>query len=772
MISCPSLLLSVAFVFATMIGGRATQQDIPAPASSSESYGTAVTVLPNGNIVVVDPGFSLPNLANVGAAYLLDGATLSIISTIRGSQAGDYVGSDYRGVVVLKNGNFLVRSRQYGQGAVTWGSATTGFIGGTSNVLSSENSLIGASTITTLENGNYVVSNSLWNPGSIWNVGAVTWGNGSTGTVGTVSEANSLVGTLADDKVGGGGVRALTNGNYVVSSPDWANGSVKSRAGAVTWCNGSTGRTGPVTVDNSLIGNFGQMAVGLGGITALTNGNYVVSSPNWSSQVSRGAATWGNGTTGTAGLISATNSLVGTHASAMIITPLTNGNYVVGMPQWGDYRGSATWCNGSIGTAGIVTEENSLIGTAKGVEISGAGIFALKNGNYVVCSSGWEIPGGPLNVGAVTWGDGNTGTVGIVSAINSLVGSHENDKVGWSGVTALANGNYVVSSPEWANGSTQRAGAATWRNGAAGTVGIVSPTNSLVGSTAGDRLGTNFVTALANGNYVVASSLWDIPGGPADVGAATWGNGFSGTVGAVSSLNSLIGSQSNDQVGAGAVTALANGNYVVNSPQWANSTASRAGAVTWGNGSTGTVGTVSPANSLVGSRVDDRVGKYSSTWPLSNGGFLAYSSQWKYSTAPNFDGAVTYANGLSGSTLGTVPNSTSIYSNESAGIQIVQSANFDLLRSRFIIGRGSKGLTILTLNDGVELQTAPIKFFPDGRVSLLLLGIPSQSYKIEHSVDLVEWSVVANVVAAPDGTVRYLDSSPTISIGYYRLRQL
>ena len=54
----------------------------------------------------------------------------------------------------------------------------------------------------------------------------------------------------------------------------------------------------------------------------------------------------------------------------------------------------------------------------------------------------------------------------------------------------------------------------------------------------------------------------------------------------------------------GIVTALSNGNYVVDSPYWNGDR----GAVTWGNGSTGISGTISAANSLVGSNPGDEVG--------------------------------------------------------------------------------------------------------------------------------------------------------------------
>src|SRR6202007_598536 len=94
------------------------------------------------------------------------------------------------------------------------------------------------------------------------------------------------------------------------------------------------------------------------------------------------------------------------------------------------------------------------------------------------------------NFGAVTWGDGNMGTDGIVSDANSLVGSNPGDLVGYNGegaisIKALSNGNYVVLSSNW-NGNR---GAVTWGNGSTGISGPVSDNNSLVGSNAGDQVG-------------------------------------------------------------------------------------------------------------------------------------------------------------------------------------------------------------------------------------------------------------------------------------------
>lgn len=138
------------------------------------------------------------------------------------------------------------------------------------------------------------------------------------------------------------------------------------------------------------------------------------------------------------------------------------------------------------------------------------------------------------------------------------------------------------------------------RDGVTGISGAITSANSLVGSTAFDQIGNGGVIALTNGNYVVASSSWD-NGAIQNVGAATWGNGTSG---AVSSANSLVGSTAFDGVGISGVTALTNGNYVVRSSQWNNGAIVDAGAVTFGNGATGTSGAITSGttggNSVVG----------------------------------------------------------------------------------------------------------------------------------------------------------------------------
>ena len=650
----------LGFACAVLSVARATQTDLAGPAGSGE-FGKTVTVLPNGNFVVTDPFFDLPGAANAGAVYLYDGVKLKIISTLTGSKASDQVGNN--GVTVLSNGNYVVCSTAWDNGAVinvgavTWGSATTGVTG----VVSAANSLVGGTAsdqvgsagLVALSNGNYVVSSTLWDNGVVVNAGAVTWSSGTAGVTGVVSAANSLVGGTASDQVGNGGISELHNGNYVVRSTLWDNGA-EVNAGAVTWGSSTSGVSGLVSAANSLIGSAASDQVGNNGVIVLNNGNYVVRSSAWDNGavVNAGAVTWGSGTTGVKGEVSAANSLIGSTASDQIgssgVIALNNGNYVVNSPGWDDglvvNAGAVTWGSGTTGVKGELSAANSLIGGTASDQVGNNGVAALNNGNYVVSSGGWDN-GVVINVGAVTWVNGATGITGFVSPANSLIGSTASDQIGSSGVTPLNNGNYVVVSPVWDNGAVVNVGAVTWGSGTSGLTGVVSPANSVIGSTANDQIGNFGVTPLSNGNYVVTSTVWD-NGASLNAGAATWGNGATGVSGEVSAANSLVGGAANDSVGNFGVIALNNGNYVVDSANWKNGAAANAGAVTWGNGATGVSGAVSPANSLVGSTANDTVGNFG-VIPLSNGNYVVVSLSWDNDTAYNA-GAVTWGSGATG----------------------------------------------------------------------------------------------------------------------------
>ncbi len=421
-----------------------SQLDILGPAGSGW-FGSDVLALPNGNFVVTDPKFDSGSTVDVGAVYLYHGGTRELISTLTGSQANDQVG-----------------------------------LGG----------------VKLLANGNYVVISYYWNNGSVSQAGAVTWCSATAGCSGEVSPANSLVGSTAYDRVGTPSVTPLSNGNFVVSSAQWDNGSVVD-AGAITWCNGSSGCSGAVSPANSLVG-------------------------------------------------SASNDFCANIVGWERVFPLSNGDYVADNFCWDNGAivdvGAVTWCDGSAGCTGTVSPANSLVGSTAGDAVGSAKVFELANGNYVVSSNSWDAGAVP-NVGAITWCSGSGGCTGVVTPANSLIGSTADDQIGWGGktsVTPLTNGNYVVASRNWDNGAIVNAGAATWCPGT-GCSGVVSTGNSLVGGSANDAVSSEGVIALANGNYVVGSPYWT-NGAILQVGAATWGDGSAGTRGLVSAGNSLVGS--------------------------------------------------------------------------------------------------------------------------------------------------------------------------------------------------------------------------------------
>jgi hypothetical protein len=528
--------------------------------NNQDNVGSSVIALKNGNYVVLSPGWANGSASRAGAVTLADGSTgvsgpVSTANSVVGTTSGDAVG--LHGIVELANGNFVISSRVWnnGAGASTWVNGSTGLTGAVSAanslVGSAMNDLVGISGVTALSNGNYVVASRLWTNSGVSGIGAVTWANGSTGLTGTVSPANSLIGSSANDLVGLGGAIALSNGNYVVNSFGWNNGTA-TQVGAATWGNGSTGLIGVVSSTNSLVGSTTGDEVGSTGISALSNGNYVIGSPTWHNGASAdaGAATWVDGSKASSGTVSLANSLVGTdndHVGFAIVA-LTNGNYVVRSPNWNNgsntNAGAVTWRNGSAASAGVVSTANSLVGSASNDYVgNGFGVLALSNGNYVVSSANWSA-----NAGAATWVNGSTGLSGSISAANSLVGGAANDFVAY-GLTALSDGNYVVSSPDWANGSTTEAGAVTWANGNTGLSGTVSIANSLVGTTSNDVVGSDgegsFGTyALSNGNYAVLSYAWN-NGATSAVGTVSLGRGNGGLIGPVLATNSVLGQVAN-----------------------------------------------------------------------------------------------------------------------------------------------------------------------------------------------------------------------------------
>lgn len=726
-------------------------------------FGTQIVVLSTGNVVVTDPYVN----SITGAVYLFNEKTAALISTLTGSQPNDSVG--FNGIIPLVgNGNYLIVSSFWSNGpnssagAVTWGDGMLGVSG----VISASNSLVGGNandlvgnspvyidlSVFALPNGNYVVNSPNWTNGGNSSAGASTFGNGLTGISGLVSTANSIVGTNPSDFVADFGAIILSTSNYVLNSPNWANGVAKTNAGAITWVNGTTGKTinnafEAVSPSNSLVGGNSDDSMGYTGsqgIFPLPNGNYVVCSPFWDN-VGLGATDAGSATLcksdgTTIGTVSSSTSLVGRITNDRVglndslnfksVFILPNDNYVLCSGFWqnngtGPYTesGAATYCSGDYATrtTGIVDGSNSLIGFAFPDYVGRWGIIVLTNGNYVLLSPTWsDRTTGVDQVGAVTWCNGSTGlpitgSFGLLSPTNSLVGETLFDFTGYSdgqGVHALPNGNYAVCSPYWDDYSTLVAnvGAVTLCKSDGTTVGYIRPVsavdkNSLTGSTDSDFIGIKAIV-LPSSNFVVYSRFWN--NGPAiQAGAVTLCSGdySSRTIDYVSPSNSVVGSSFSDEVGVGGVKITNGNNYVISSFFWNNpSPLSRsAGAATFNDGTL--TGDLSSSNSLVGTTDFDQVG--SNGISISpDGNYIVSSSSWN-NPSPFIAGvgAATWCDGTTGR-VGTISSSNSLIGSTifdtvaSGGINFFADSNFTVNSPNFSGPFSLEGAVTYCKNDG------------------------------------------------------------------------
>ncbi len=612
-------ILLFCFLSVTKLIAQTTTINGP---TGSEKFGEEIKVLPNGNFVIIDSYYDDGATQNVGAVYLYNGLTKQLISTLKGDQANDKVG--FGGVTVLANGNYVVRSLE-------------------------------------------------WRYGGSSSKGAVTFCKANTGINGVVSATNSVVGNAFFDTVRGA-VYALANGNYVICSPGWAFGK-----GANTLCSGTTGRVGLLTTATSLTGAVDTDGIG-GSITILSDGNYVVNSTAF--QNGKGAITWCSSTTGLIGVVSTSNSLYGRSANDFVgnhTYALTNGNYVACVKDWdlnggNNNIGAVVLCRGSV--AAEVNATNAMIGTSSFYGLGNSLITVLTNGNYVINSGGMSASGGIQAFGAATWCSGilpvgqNISTGSTVSASNSIIGNKTGDRVGQS-TFALPNGNYVVASSSWGNGSATNAGAVTWADGTQTSSFVVSASNSVVGVIAGDRVGginqfgvtiDKDIIVLSNGNYVIRAPYWDnTASGFTDAGAVRLCNGTTSSSGIINASNALVGSFSNYRLGE-FVTGLTNGNYVT----------SGVFSSTWASGTSGIVGNVTPSNSLKGPNNT----QIENVFALSNGNYIVRSI---FNAGNGSFGAATLCNGnqTNGGQLIGTNNSLTGSANQNAVVTTVKALTND-----------------------------------------------------------------------------------------------
>ncbi|AVP96997.1 hypothetical protein C7S18_07215 [Ahniella affigens] len=591
----------------------------------------SVTVLPNGNFLVRSDSWldlSLDNPRRIGAIRFVNGQSGGI-GTMDESNALVATAVDIGNVnavsmttkiYVLTDGNYVMTSEGASvNGAVIWGDAQTGRTGRLSDATWGAFALVGSKdgdglfmNVLPLANGAYAVEFPYMDVGPTMDVGAVAFVNTPSQRIGVVTSANALFGNTTSDQVGK--VTELGNGHCVVNSPLWDDGATPN-VGAVTHAP-NCAISGFVTAANSLIGGRSNDRIGLKNVTpdnpshivVLSDGDYAVMSRyfNRGSVAGAGAVTIVSGTTGMTGVVSEANSVVGSRLNDEVGidgTALTNGNLVIAAPSWDSPTlanvGAVAWISGTPMTAFELSSSNALVGDQVDDFVGSHGVTALSNGNYVVKSNSWHG-----QRAAFTWGAGNTGVRGVLTATNSWI-SPNDEPSNSTRVVTLPNGNYLAINAGYADYS----GIIGFGNGGAGLTGMQAPSAfTLVGGPS-DGLGiaggaNEPVQVLGNGDFVVGWNGYDgiaSNGGAVLYGHSMWDAGFNLPV---TGANSLRGAQAQDALGLN-VYPQANGNYIVQSRFYDNfASATDAGIVMLARGDGSTVGTPTSSNSVIGIQVN------------------------------------------------------------------------------------------------------------------------------------------------------------------------
>jgi len=533
-------LILLALALVTCSGGGGSKDDCRGSATNAGittselldpmqckngNFGSSINVLPNGNVVVYDPGDSSIAFRN-GAFHLFDPLTQVLIRSFFGNAEFSFENSF---VMSLPNSNFVIVSPD-----------------------AREKGVIAS--------------------------GAVRLIDGQTG----IQIGDVLVGDLVNDRLGSGGVTVLTKNNFVIASPSSSVNGLEDN-GSVMLIDGATG----MQIGSTIAGDNFSDNLGNGGVVALTNGNFVV---------------------------------------------VSYSDFVAGITN----AGSIKLFDGNTGVqiGNTIAGDNDDDRLGEPIFFQAKLVLSVKdlgNGNFVIASPNDTVAG--INkAGSVMLVDGNTGLqIGSVFS-----GDDEEDQLGVLGATVLVNGNFVVASFQDDHNGIVDAGTVRLIDGITGTLiaGVIS------GGTGGDMLGSHLPLSLANGNFAVASPLYD-DGANVNAGSVML---ISGTTG-LQIGSTVRGNHEEDQLGIN-LEKLKNNNFVVVSRVDGNET-TYSGSVRLVDGETG----VQLGNTIIGEPNDKlgnlRVGTFNGIASLPNGNFVVPSPR-----VDDFLGGVFLVDGLTGSQIG------------------------------------------------------------------------------------------------------------------------
>ena len=412
--------------------------------------GSNVLGLLNGNYVIVSSSEDNGGLADTGSLRLMDGSTgAQIGETIFGDQEEDQLGSEK--VLILANGNFLVASSSDDEAGVVNAGSVRLFDGNNGTQIGvpyfGEQPVqeVGSEAVVPLANSNYVVVSSDYDDpvAGTFDTGSVRLFDGNTAE----QIGLAIIGDQDSDLLGIFGVQPLSSGNYVILSPFDDNGAVRN-GGSVRLVNGSTG----VEI-STIFGNQPDDLLGERGVTELTNGNYVVSSPGSDEAIFQGGLVQlFDGTTGTE-----ISSFSGDQENDQVgfprVTALGNDNYVIAssFDNVGALvrAGSVRLFNGSngeqIGPAFVGEKSDDFVGDP--------GAYALSDNSYLIVSSLVDV-GLIESAGSARRFDGVTG----IEMGSPVFGQSTLDFDEADVLQPDSGGYYLLLAPEWDNGATTDSG--------------------------------------------------------------------------------------------------------------------------------------------------------------------------------------------------------------------------------------------------------------------------------------------------------------------------
>lgn len=355
---------------------------------------------------------------------------------------------------------------------------------------------------------------------------------------------------------------------------------------------------------------------------------------------------------------------------------------------------------------------NSFYGSEIGQRLGEEPIPVLGNGNFLIVEPGADD--GTTNIGSVRLIDGATGEQigGTVS------GETTQDFVGSAGVFVLANGDYVIASPDYDVNGLSDAGSVLLVDGATG-----EPIAELGGDQAGDALGSSGVTALDNGNFTVASQL-DDDGPFVDAGSVRLVDGSNGAqIGAA-----VFGDKAEDLLGSEGVVELANGNFVISSSGDDAGTAVDAGSVILVDGETG----VTIGSPVVGSVDVENLPTFDPT-PLPNGNYVVVSTS--ASSNGLFDnGAVWLVDGSTGAQIGSI---------------LQGEDNFDALGSGRVVALSNSNFAVISpFDDEMGLRNPGSVRLVDGTTGSVITALYGESDDDLYGEGAVTELANGNVVVA------------------------